>query len=74
MVKRWQNDIFKKVDKACKNTDGYRGFHLLVFEKTNPEDGKMWLDHKLITKDDLINFLMFKEQKVEQPKMELIIA
>ena len=40
--------------------DTYKGIHLLQFEKTNPADGKIYLDRKEITKDELVNFLSFK--------------
>lgn len=58
-VKRWQKDIFRRLHFALKGMKGYRGFHLLVFEKTNPEDGKIWLDRKEISKDELLKFLEF---------------
>jgi hypothetical protein len=60
-IKSWQREIFKRLHDACKGADGYKGFHLLVFEKTNPEDGKIFLDRKEITKDDLLKFLKFEK-------------
>jgi len=39
----------------------YRGFHFIQFEYTNPDDGKIYLDHKEITKKDLIEFLCFEK-------------
>jgi hypothetical protein len=57
-----QKKQFEKLDTLLRGCKGYRGFHFLNFEYTSPEDGKMWLDHKLITKHDLIEFLkMVKE-------------
>lgn len=38
----------------------YKGFHLIQFENTNPEDGLTKLDGKLISKDNLIKFLRFE--------------
>ena len=44
--------------KGLKNRK-YRGFHFLQFEKTNPDDGKIYLNKKEITKEQLIEFLKF---------------
>lgn len=49
--------ILKGIDKNWQ----YFGFHLIVFEKTNFEDGKCYLNHKEITEKQLIEFLSFKE-------------
>jgi len=59
-IKRWQQALFDLVDRCCRGDPHYHGFHKLVFEKTNPEDGQMWLDGKLITRDELIRFLRFE--------------
>lgn len=56
---RNQSQQFARIDNACRSDDKYRGFHLLVFENTRPDDGGIWLDGKHITRDDLITFLTF---------------
>ena len=56
----WQHEIFSYLHEICKVDNNYRGFHLIVFENTSPEDGKIYLDNKEITKDELLNFLQFK--------------
>lgn len=60
LVRPWQRQLFKKLHEACKNAKDYKGFHLLAFENTSPEDGKIFLDRKEITKADLIKFLRFE--------------
>lgn len=55
-----QQQIFKVIHQACADTPGYKGFHLLTFENTSPEDGMIWLNNLEITKADLLNFLHFK--------------
>jgi len=50
--------LHKKLMKSKDST--YKGMHLLQFEKTSPEDGKIYLDRQEITKEQLINFLQFK--------------
>lgn len=58
-IKPWQKKILLRLDKLCKADNKYKGFHFLQFEKTNPEDGKIYWDKKEITKDELINILRF---------------
>jgi hypothetical protein len=55
-----QSTLFKYIDSVCKKDNNYCGFHVIQFENTNPEDGKIYLDGSLITKDQLIEFLQFK--------------
>jgi hypothetical protein len=55
-----QRKLFTKIHGACKADPQYHGIHLLVFENTSPEDGKMWLDNKVITVDELLAFLQFE--------------
>lgn len=42
------------------NNDLYKGFHLIQFENTNPDDGKIFLDKKEISKEILFKFLKFE--------------
>lgn len=35
----------------------YRGHYVITFEHTSPENGAIWLDGKLITKEQLLVFL-----------------
>jgi len=57
---RWQHGIFQQINYAFTGNSDYHGFHLLQFEKTSPDDGKIYLDKKEITKKQLIDFLCFK--------------
>lgn len=61
MPKLYQRQLFNKVDSLCRADRLYKGFHTLVFQGTNPEDGKMWLDGKSISKEELSCFLKFKQ-------------
>ncbi len=38
----------------------YLGYHTLVFEKTSPDDGRMWWDGQEITTDYLFKLLRFE--------------
>jgi len=48
-------------DKILK----YFGYHIITFERSNPEDGKIYLNDKIISKNNLIRFLKFKKIKEE---------
>jgi hypothetical protein len=54
-----QDSIFRLVNEAFKSDVQYHGLHILRFEKTNPEDGRMWLNGKMLTTEQLLAFLRF---------------
>jgi hypothetical protein len=56
---KWQMESFKIVDSSISSSY-YKGFHLIVFEKTSPDDGRLWLDTEEISKERLIDFLRFE--------------
>jgi len=59
--KSWQVKMFETLDSACKKGDiKYRGFYILTFENTSPNDGLIWLHGNQITKEELIKFLRFE--------------
>jgi hypothetical protein len=57
LIQFYQRALFNKIDKLCQRDSLYCGFHELVFENTNPSDGRMWLDGKAITVNELLKFL-----------------
>ncbi|HPZ75110.1 MAG TPA: hypothetical protein PK723_04785 [Candidatus Pacearchaeota archaeon] len=58
----YQERIFKKIDKLAKIDPDYHGFHIVVFEKTNPEDGKIYIDRNLVSKEEFLRFLQFNSK------------
>lgn len=54
-----QSELLSLVDNASKNDNTYYGLHLLQFEHTDPDDGKIFIDGVAVTKDELIKFLQF---------------
>lgn len=62
----YQKQTFEIIHKLCQNHPKYRGFHLIVFENTSPEDGKIYLDNKEISKQELIDFLSFKDINIRR--------
>ena len=61
MPNYYQIEAYMLVDKASKADEKYKGFHVLVFEKTSPDDGGIYFDGKFITTIDLLEFLQFKK-------------
>lgn len=65
--KRYKSDLtfsqknqLKRLSCELWESSKFKGFHLLQFENTNPDDGKIYLDRNEISKDQLIKFLQFK--------------
>jgi len=54
-----QRELFKIVHKACISDPNYCGIHLIQFENTSPDDGKVYIDNKEVTHEELIKFLQF---------------
>lgn len=47
--------------KYCKEIGmEYRGYHLIQFQNTGPEDGNIFLDRKKVSKEFLIKFLSMR--------------
>jgi len=66
VLRPWQYDLFKNIEKWIKNGINidkewtFYGFDTLRFEKTSPEDGRMLLNNKEITKEELLWILKMK--------------
>lgn len=57
-----QSAMIQHFDSICAvGSSNYRGFHLIIFENTNPEDGRIFLDEQRIAVDDLLEFLRFEK-------------
>lgn len=57
-VRPWQQNMFYTISKSIVDSN-YYGFHILQFEKTSPEDGRIYLNYQEITKIQLVEFLKF---------------
>lgn len=57
-----QRQLFGRLNKAIKEADRCHGVHLLQFENTTPDDGRIYWNRVEITKDELMNLLKFKER------------
>ena len=59
--KFYQEKIFDVLNWCCKHHPNFHGVHILVFEKTSPDDGKIYWDGKEISRNKLIEILSFKD-------------
>ena len=57
----YQAKAFAILDKSVRLSKTYKGFHILVFSNTSPDDGPMFLDGKFISRNDLFEFLRFEK-------------
>jgi len=58
-LKTFQAKMFAGLE-GCIKSPNFKGFHLIVFEKTSPEDGSIFVDDEEISKTELIKFLRFE--------------
>jgi hypothetical protein len=56
-VKFPQSAMFQLIDKACHGAEGYCGLHIIRFENTSPEDGRIYLDGVEVSRRRLLDFL-----------------
>ena len=59
-----QLGVFKIIDAACRQDLNYGGLHIIRFEQTSPDDGRIYLDGLEITAKQLISFLRLEFDKV----------
>ena len=59
-VSRNQREIFKNLNTLAKHDPLYKGYHMIQFERTGPDDGRIFIDRKEVTLHQLIDFLRFK--------------
>jgi hypothetical protein len=58
-----QSQQFEVIDAAVRNCIKYRGFHLIVFGNTSPDDGLIFIDDEEVSNKDLLEFLRFDKRK-----------
>jgi hypothetical protein len=59
-MKDWQRKTFKVLHDVAKNDTDYIGFFFIQFENTSPDDGRIWINYKEHTKQELIELLKFE--------------
>lgn len=63
-----QRKLFEILDCAIGDDPTYYGFHIIIFEKTSPTDGKIWIDGNEVDRHRLIQFLLFADPLAVQNK------
>ena len=63
-----QRKLFEQLDCAVGDDPTYCGFHMIIFEKTSPTDGKIWIDGNEVDRHRLIQFLLFADPLAVQNK------
>ena len=58
---KWQKQMFAILNWCAKHHPKFIGFYVLVFENTSPDDGKIWVNGKEITKTQLVSFLRMEK-------------
>lgn len=61
--KKYQVELYQWLDRCCSVDPFYKGFHILIFENTSPDDGRIFLDGYLITNEDLNSFLAYEKDE-----------
>lgn len=59
---RTQTEQFKTLHDAAANDVNYKGFYLIVFENTSPDDGYVKINGEIVSSSDLVSFLMFDKK------------
>lgn len=70
-VPRWQGEFLQLIDKLGAHDKLYKGCFLVRFEKTSPENGRIMVNKKLLTKNEFIKFLRFELQVESIPLHEV---
>jgi len=55
-----QRQTLRRFYARIVKDDKFKGFHIIQFENTNPEDGKVYLNYTEISKESLIKFMRFE--------------
>lgn len=57
-----QRQLFTKLSNAISDAPGCHGVHLLQFEQTTPDDGRIYWNRVEVTKEELLDILKFKDR------------
>lgn len=68
--KFYQKRIFDILNWCAEHHPAFKGFHVIVFENTSPDDGLIYLDGQEVTKFQLLKFLTFDPNYMECKQME----
>lgn len=64
IVPRWQGELLQMIDALGRYDRNYKGAYLVRFENTDPDNGRVMVNKRLLSREDFIKFLQF-ELKIE---------
>lgn len=71
-VPRWQGEFLQLLDKLGANDPLYCGAYLVRFENTDPDNGRVMVNKRLLSREQFICFLRFELEVEPVPLHEII--
>jgi hypothetical protein len=71
IVPRWQGEFLQAVDNLGVNDGKFKGTYLVRFENTDPDNGRIMVNKKLLSRSEFISFLRFELQIEPVPLHEV---
>jgi len=59
-VPRWQGEFLQLIDNLGASDTLYKGVYLVRFENTDPDNGRVMVNKRLLSPGDFISFLRFE--------------
>ncbi|MBM3182272.1 MAG: hypothetical protein FJZ86_18290 [Chloroflexi bacterium] len=60
IVPRWQGQFLMLIDSLGEKDKLYKGTYLVRFENTDPDNGRIMVNKRLLSRNDFISFLRFE--------------
>lgn len=70
-VPRWQGEFLQILDKLGSFDKLYKGVYLVRFENTDPDNGRVMVNKKLLSRSEFIAFLRFELEVKAVPLHEV---
>lgn len=71
IVPRWQGEFLQLIDKLGAYDKKYKGLYLVRFENTSPDNGRVMVNKRLLSRIEFIKFLRFELQVEPVPLHEV---
>lgn len=59
-VPRWQGEFLQLIDSLGVHDKLYKGVYLVRFENTDPDNGRVMVNKRLLSRSEFIRFLRFE--------------
>lgn len=60
IVERWQGEFLQLLDRLGAHDPLYKGVYLVRFENTTPDNGRVMVNKRLLTRQEFLKFLRFE--------------